>query len=41
MLALIATRIYNSVDFERFKPLTKHERISKVDKDDKIVVGSD
>ncbi|MHA1199117.1 MAG: hypothetical protein ACTSQF_07190 [Candidatus Heimdallarchaeaceae archaeon] len=40
MLALIATRIYNSVEFERFKPLTKHENPSKVDNEDKISVGS-
>ena len=40
MMALIATRIYNSVEFERFKPLTKYERPSKVDAEDKISVGS-
>ncbi|MHA1346874.1 MAG: hypothetical protein ACTSVO_04305 [Candidatus Heimdallarchaeaceae archaeon] len=40
MLALIATRIYNSVEFERFKPLTKSENPSRVDNDGKIRVGS-
>ena len=40
MLALIATRIYNSVEFERYKPLTKHERTSKIDKENKTIVSS-
>ncbi len=40
MLALIATRIYNSVEFERYKPLIKYENPSKVDAEDKISVGS-
>jgi hypothetical protein len=40
MLALIATRIYNSVEFERFKPLTKQENPSKVDNEDKIIASS-
>jgi hypothetical protein len=40
MLALVATRIYNSVEFERFKPLTKHKNPSKVDNENKIIAGS-
>lgn len=40
MLALMATRIYNSSKFDRFKPLTKQERVSKVNEDDKSSVSS-
>ena len=40
LLSLIATRIYNSTKFERFKPLTKQESKTKTRKDEKSSIGS-